>query len=159
MSVAGCSNEYTSQYKKIKKILNSKLVIENQEIHDRISESFNNNKLNFITYLQSEECISCNLIKIKQMYQHPIFEKYNIGCILILSPETSVEQIKMTKELCSNQIKFIIDYDSDFVNDNYTIFQNPAYKTFMIDADNRIKWVGNPLESHKTLTLFINSIK
>ena len=47
----------------------------------------------------------------------------------------------------------------NFVNDNYTIFQNPAYKTFMIDADNRIKWVGNPLESHKTLTLFINSIK
>ena len=114
--------------------------------------------LKFIVYSDSVECVSC---KLKRMYMWDSLmvkvEKVNIpvGFYFIFSPKKEdMSMFNFTMETIPPSGFIYVDTTNIFMRINPYIPQNPVMHTFLLDENNNVLLVGNPLENEKIKKLF-----
>ena len=107
--------------------------------------------INLIAYYAPENCISC---KIKSLYRWDE---------LLLAGDTlsdfNISFIFQTDTLRNHDIELldypvILDSTANFINVNPSIPDDSRYHTFLLDRNNRVVLVGNPLASDAMWSLF-----
>lgn len=114
--------------------------------------------LKFIVFSDSIECVSC---KLKRMYMWDSLmvkvEKGNIpiGFHFIFSPQKEdMSMFNFTMETIPPAGFIYVDTTNIFLRMNPHIPHNPIMHTFLLDEDNNVLLVGNPLENEKIEAMF-----
>lgn len=107
--------------------------------------------INLIVYYAPENCVSC---KIKSLYRWD-----ELLLIADSLPDFNISFIFQTNALQNHDIKsldypIILDSVVDFIGLNPAIPADSRYHTFLLDRDNRVVLVGNPLASDTMWSLF-----
>ena len=114
--------------------------------------------LKFVVFSDSIECVSC---KLKRMYMWNSLmskiEKENIpvGFHFIFSPQKEdMSMFEFAIETIPSSGSIYVDTTNIFLRKNPHIPQNPVMHTFLLDENNNVLLVGNPLENKKIEEMF-----
>ena len=113
-----------------------------------------------IVYINADGCESCKMQILESMHKIVVetmpFEKFGVVVILHPShfevPDYFLEQI---------QYEFTIFYDLDgsFERINPQLPQNEKFHIFLLDDNNKVIIVGNPVNSPKLMKLYFEILK
>ena len=114
--------------------------------------------LKFIVFSDSIECVSC---KLKRMYMWDSFmsevKKENIPMdfhFIFSPPKKDISMFNFTMETIPPAGSIYVDTTNVFLRNNPQIPNNPIMHTFLLDENNNVLLVGNPLENKKIEELF-----
>jgi alkyl hydroperoxide reductase subunit AhpC len=107
----------------------------------------------FIIYLETNECIPCSLQKVTLLDHYKgDFEKFNTQIILVTrDDEKKKEEIKKIFSDMNIRYPLFFDKDDYFVKQNPIILSTPNCKAFIIDKNNKVIWVGYPIETAQSI--------
>ena len=107
-----------------------------------------------IYYYDGNECTSCNIANLNNIIN--IYQSPNLSIIPIFSINDDEHYLNLTPLLNNNYIKTIsyIDINKDFIRKNSFIPKDSKFHTFLLNKQNKIVYVGNPLASDKAWALF-----
>jgi lipoprotein len=107
-----------------------------------------------IYYYDGNECTSCNIANLNNIIN--IYQSPNLSIIPIFSINDDEHYLNLTTLLNNNSIKTIayIDINKDFIRKNSFIPKDSKFHTFLLNKQNKIVYVGNPLASDKAWALF-----
>lgn len=130
------------------------------------SDSFfvKSDALKWIVYLDSANCSSCSL---RSLYIWHNFldkiEKYreDIGVFFIVHPSVTedVGSLYLTAKGLHFPVPIYLDTLNCFIKDNPHIPSNPLMHTFLLDENNRVILVGNPMQRPRIEDLFWSMVK
>ena len=156
ISLISCSQK-SYQYNTLRKLLNSKL----NNFEDLISEnkcSYDSQKYSVIYYVDSTICFSCRALgwdKLIDEMEDSIGE--NVQSYLIVSSSSSFNVEKMIKRAHMKHT-VLIDYDNSFIKTN-KFPQSDLMKSMIVNSDQCITAIGNPLINKRIKQLFIKQLK
>lgn len=127
-----------------------------------INPTFQSDAMKMVFYVDSALCNSCNMKRLHEW--HPIIDKAkecndNVDFFFIFSP--SKKDIRSTKMTVKNSIlenTIYLDTLGLFRQANPHIPSNPNLHTFLLDKDNNVVLVGNPLTNPKIKEMFFKLI-
>ena len=167
LTIISCNNEQSLskellllQSRPIILPLNDDLILHNM---DSILISEKINKLKYIIYSDSLDCTSCMINNLSSW--EPILEyskKYNGKLIFqfIFSPiKKDLRQINMLIEYSGFKHQIMIDLKKNFEKLNPHLPKNKALHTFLLDENNRVVLVGNPLRNKKIEEMFYKIVE
>lgn len=128
-------------------------------IPDSMSTEFSLLKLMdfaIITYIDSSECTICSLERIKQFSLYD-FNQLHSEILLVIRVVDENKTNEILNNLCIDY-PVIYDRNGEFREFNYFL-NEPIFKTFVIDKQKNIIWMGLPIETSKTWKLFNKMIK
>lgn len=115
-------------------------------------------QLKFVVFTDSMECSACRL---KRMYMWDSLMEENvkrnipIKFYFIFSPsKKDLGALYFTMSTIPLSGSIYVDTTNAFLMANPHIPQNPIMRTFLLDEDNNVLLVGNPLENKKIEKLF-----
>ena len=157
----GCSTDSREKY--IKEIVGSMLTINSDlMLQGSDSELYSTEikkPLKIVIYSDSTNCNACDIRfpmwKIK--YKELSLLHDNIGLIFIINTE-NISDIELNINVTKVPGLKLYDTNGDFKKNNH-IFNNRAFHVFLLDQDNKVILVGNPLDNHKLFTLYKEAIK
>ena len=120
-------------------------------------------KYKLVVFIDSTECSSCALENMHEWdsYVHlsdSLKNKFNIDFIISPKPtEVELAKIKILAENFKHAI--YIDAQNAFQKANPIIPTDKMYHTFLLDKENKIILVGNPIHNKKIHQLLIDYIK
>jgi peroxiredoxin len=110
------------------------------------------NKYHLIMYIDTNECMPCHLEKIKLFkYYKNDFEKYQTEIILIAEENDKKSQLLSLLRDMKIDYPLLFSPDHQFLERNRTIRSNSFCRTFVIDNDKKVIWIGNPILSAETI--------
>ncbi|MDR0606212.1 MAG: hypothetical protein LBG80_18185 [Bacteroidales bacterium] len=120
---------------------------------DTVCDDMWNKSFKVLTYIDSVECISCrlNLSQWKQFIDTCIAYQPSISFIFIVC---SSDYEFFERALISSEFNYPIIYDKKNDFDKLNHFPPIPYRTFLLDADNRVKFIGSPINNPKIWTLY-----
>lgn len=132
--------------------------INNRDITPICKEIFMPNK--FIIYYDSLDCSSCRISHLVDIY--PIYEMadtINFTVITIFSPSCeNMEEVIEQLMMLNHPIPIYVDTQKSFSRINEKIPSDYRFHNFLIDNNNRVIYVGNPLTNTQMSKLFIQTI-
>lgn len=167
MGLSSCRN---SSNDILNKFYNSNIIIPNNlELYDTSkidinSYPYNNSKYKYIVYYDSTTvCTSCNIQKINRW--NDLIEwssdKTDIKYYFIMSSKKNkISNILLRKDLKLISLNYPIYIDSAYLfkKINSSIPDNPKFNTFLLDGDNKVILIGDPIGNPKIEELFKNII-
>ena len=123
------------------------------------SEVINNNaKLKIVTLLRGE-CSSCvkDLSRWDKFYQFINSKKEVELMYYLYTQDVNLFRKYMYKSII-HQYPLIIDKKFKFVKMNELPRRNKQFQTFLLDSDNRVLLVGNPINNEKLMKLYKQEI-
>jgi hypothetical protein len=136
----------------------SKKILLKDSLYNKETLLDNKAKLKITTLLWGE-CHSCiaDLNKWKDFY-HFIDKKDNIEILFYLyTSDLNLFRQNLYKKAI-RKYPFIIDRKNRYLNKNDLPFKNKVYQTFLLDSNNRVILVGNPIYSEKLMKLYKEEI-
>lgn len=126
------------------------------------SESFFINKSSFtiLNYVDSLGCTSCQLKLIKWK---DFIDNLNTNCenrvqlIFLIHPQKT-DEIKFFLEKDKFHYPILVDKNNDFINTNQLPMEM-MFQTFLLDKDNRVLAIGNPVHNPKVKELYLKIIQ
>lgn len=125
---------------------------------DTINVDIMKSKLKLIIYFDSINCTSCYISKL--IYWKPFIEyscslRDELSLVFVLFPPNS-EKETIKFKLMSYPIDYpvLIDKNGDFEKLNPHLPKNKAMHTFLLDENNKVILVGNPLYNKEIEKLF-----
>lgn len=112
------------------------------------------------SYADSMGCISCNLQlpKWKELIEEldSIYPN-KVTCLFTFHPKDKKELVKLLKRVNFDYLVYIdetgtLDKLNNFINDD-------IFRTFLLDKDNRVVAIGNPVHNPKIKELYLNIIR
>jgi len=140
--------------------LNEDLIIRNV---DSILMNGKKDELKYIIYSDSLDCTSCMINNLSSW--NPILEyskKYNGKLIFqfIFSPiKKDLRQINMLIEHSGFKHQIMIDLKKNFEKLNPHLPKNKALHSFLLDENNNVILVGNPLHNKKIEEMFYKIVE
>lgn len=114
--------------------------------------------LKFVVYADSVDCISCGINKMHMWMPFIKFSKLYNGKIkfyFIFHPtDKSINNIKTSFKQTELDYPMLIDKNGDFEKLNPHLPKNKALHTFLLDENNKVILVGNPLYNKDIEKLF-----
>lgn len=116
--------------------------------------------------MQYEDTTACSSCEIKQTYKWDDFIEEvkafnkNIGIYFIFSPQRKnidIFYFLITTNPPASPI--FVDTTNIFLRSNPHIPKNPALHTFLLDENNKVILVGNPLENKHIEEMFWRTVK
>lgn len=166
MIITSCKNDVNSV---IRSLQNRKIDLSfNQQIIKK--DSIITNKQAFapvkiVVYVDTTLCTSClsRFLKASATYVET-FNKDSVAFICILQPRSiSVLQEELDEHALEN-VSVIVDVDNKYLANNKIEGYRDMITSFLLDSDNRVVLVGNPLRGkdfkelfNKTIPLLINN--
>lgn len=162
-----CGND--SKIKKELKILQSQSIIIPNNVKvlingkDTVMNSFMDSELKLIFYIDSAGCSSC---AIKDIYLWNDFVEYaeefdnRLKYYFIFSPKKNDEySVRFALKTNNFDYPVILDSKGEFKKRNPHIPKNPLLHTFLLDKDNKVILVGNPLNNPKIEEMFYKIVE
>jgi hypothetical protein len=134
--------------KEMKRFLGSKVDLPNTLVQQLPVE----NDFYLIIHLEAEDCIPCSLNKVTLLdYYKEDFKRFNTGIVLIIKEDDNKEQIKNL--FAEMKIKHHLYFDrNDYLLENNPIISaNPLCRTFIIDKNMKVIWIGSPITNTKSI--------
>lgn len=126
---------------------------------DTIQKEIMNSKYSIITYVDSVGCTSCKLALnrwLKFIAELDTITESSVPVYFFLNPQNKDEVVEIFKR---NQFDYPVCLDE---NDSINILNNfPKdlfFQTFLLDKDNRVIAIGNPVLNPKIKDLYFNII-
>jgi len=125
-----------------------------------INESIFNTKYKIVAYVDSVGCISCKLNIQRWKELIAFFDSIDLGRVsiqLIFQPYKTNDLYLMLRR---NRFlsPFFIDREREFYKMNHLSFELD-FRTFLLDKQNRIIAIGNPVQNSRVKDLYIKIIK
>lgn len=108
-------------------------------------------KLKLVHYIDSVTCTSCYLTKImsvKNLFQKEKESNYKFYNIFIVDPRSNKRSLLKLKDQYDNNVipsTIFIDTAHVFIDANSKIPKETMYHTFLLDENNNVIFVGDPL--------------
>ena len=124
---------------------------------DTIQKEIMNSKYSIITYVDSVGCTSCKLALsrwLKFIAELDTITESSVPVHFFLNPSNKDEVIKIFEH---NQFDYPVCFDEkDSINILNNFPQDIFFQTFLLDKDNRVIAVGNPVLNPKIKDLYFN---
>lgn len=127
---------------------------------EKLTKEFVNDEysLKLVVYVDSVVCSSCRL---KEMYKWDDFlsklesvsSQIKVFFIFATSYD-NIRKLKISAKTLPNSFPIYMDTTNIFLRMNPHIPHNPMFHTFLLDENNNVLLVGNPLENEKIEKLF-----
>lgn len=122
-----------------------------------------NNTFTLVVFNDESDCMSCKVSKLNEWHRFltQVYDAHHgVNVCYIFSPNN--ENISNVRTLLSEQNfrhPVFIDSNHIFKKANQWIPLESMYHTFLLDKDNKIVLVGNPLQNQKINQMFFEIIK
>ena len=119
--------------------------------------------IKLIVYSDSASCNSCALSKIH--FWNDLLDEIRLygerlNVYFIFSPSTEeLANIRLSLSASRFYHPIYVDTSGIFIRENPHLPHNPLFHTFLLDEDNRVVLVGNPLENVRIEELFWKIVK
>ncbi|MBE6332723.1 MAG: hypothetical protein E7070_10525 [Bacteroidales bacterium] len=119
------------------------------EPDEYVDTHHNENKYRLVVYTDSTQCSSCFISHLSDWYEFLSLERNgHLSVTFIIEPpksqyEETIERIKKKQFLHA----IYIDSDCQFRENNPQIPQERIYHIFLLNKDNQIELVGNPIQN------------
>lgn len=162
---SGCKGKQEEVADKIKLMQSCPvdLCLDRMECVRDIGQTTNSSKYTMVVYVDSSQCTPCALNHL-QFWNKLIDETrkghIDISYTFILDTKNQ-EKEDIGVELETNSLKgcIYIDTTSVFITNNPQIPKEREYHSFLIDANNRILLVGNPVNNENVRKLYKSILK
>lgn len=116
-----------------------------------------------IVYFDAETCASCALSRIWEWDEVSHITQTSCGkyqTLFIFTPNPKdLQSVKQVFKGMHMENKLVyLDEQNDFITSNPTIPKDAMFHTFLLDRDNKIVLVGNPVYNEKLWGLYKNTI-
>ncbi len=121
------------------------------------------NEFKMVVLADSNSCTPCmyrSLYRWNEISESVLKARADVGFVFIFQPSKS-SRVFLYHEMLQPNIfkeKVYIDTTGIFLRDNPDIPAENLYHTFVLDSDNRIVMVGNPMQNEKLKELFMKTI-
>ena len=120
-----------------------------------------------VIYLDSFSCTSCVISRLNELENFFNISKSSNGAFLpvfVFTPsekEKNDNLINIKNSLKQNNIDFpvYIDFENSFLSNNRFIPEEQQYHMFLLDNENKIVLIGNPVSSDSLWDLYMNTIE
>ncbi|MBQ6746640.1 MAG: DUF1573 domain-containing protein [Bacteroidaceae bacterium] len=122
---------------------------------DTVSYNFRNADYKVVSYVDSVGCLSCKLQLDKWtniIHRIDSVADIRVPFVFVFSPEKLRDVVYATKS-SGFDYPILLDMKGEFNNMNH-FPTNFNFQTMLLDRDNRVVAIGNPVQSPKTLDLF-----
>ena len=121
-------------------------------------------RLKLVTYYNSKQCLSCVVDYLHQWKQYVELPQITAGqfkLILIFSPtdELTLKKIMLTLKVHNLENNAYIDENNELKNSRIFSSIDSRFHTFLLDKDNKVILVGNPLKNPKIEELFYKIVE
>ena len=115
-----------------------------------------NRPLKMVVYVNREGCGSCKITGLLPVYQFILENRHveKFGMVVILSPS----HIKLSDDYLEQfrlRQTFFFDLDGSFERLNPHLPENERFHTFLLDENNKVVLVGNPVRNTKLKNLYL----
>lgn len=125
--------------------------------HDMIDT--NNEKLKIIMYIDSTRCSPCTISSIPRWNDFITIHKEKVDLIVILATRSiDSETLEYPFGDIESSIRVYWDTAYIFRELNIRPLQEEFFSTVLIDQDNKIKVVGNPINNDMVKQLYLNQM-
>ncbi|MDR0743815.1 MAG: redoxin domain-containing protein [Tannerella sp.] len=135
--------------KEMKRFLGSKVDLP-EELVQQISGASSNYHL--VIYLEAADCVPCSLSKLTILNQYAEdFEKFNTDIVLVIDESENKKQIEESFTGMKIEYLFFFDKDNYLLKNNPIISTNLLCRTFIIDKNMEVIWIGSPIANAKSI--------
>jgi hypothetical protein len=113
-----------------------------------------------LSYADSQGCISCNLQlpKWKELIEElDSICPNKVTCVFAFNPRDKKELVRLLKRVHFDYLVYIDEMD--VLNKLNGFVDNDEFQTFLLDKDNRVVAIGNPIHNPKIKELYLNIIR
>ena len=159
--LCGCTCPKSQMTNTLNKMIGTqvKLCIPQMECKQASSKSNSNFKM--IVYIDSTECTPCALSHLR--YWNPLIKEtknIDINYIFIIAPKTKeIYDINVEMEITDLENSIYLDKKYVFLKNNKNIPKETMYHTFLLDMNNKVVIVGNPIGNKRVKNLFYKIIR
>ena len=129
---------------------------------DSISVDLNELKLiKLIQYYDPKECALCKATSLNDWLniQGLTQENIDFGLYIVFAPSPEqYSEIKRIFRIQEKKYNIYLDKDNLYFEQNKQVLKNRMFHTLLLDKDNRVVLVGNPLASDAMWTLFKSTL-
>lgn len=134
------------------------LCLDQMECRRNPIEGKNNSTYRMVVYVDSAECSTCALSKLRfwnPLIQEARDKKIDIDYIFILAPRPeSMDDINMELGITDLQSSIYLDTAYVFKKHNPAIPNVAKYHSFLLNNKDRVVFVGNPLDNEKVKNVY-----
>ena len=162
LSLVFCNTEKRNQMQLLKDWMGKTIVYPDKFVYTIYGEdtvrTIKEPQFQIISYADSIGCMSCKL-KLKQW--KPFIEElntyYNVSTLFVFQAEVSQEIKYMLKR---NNFNYPVVFDEgDSFNTLNSLPTNDEFRTFLLDKDNKVLAIGNPIYNPKIRDLYLKIIQ
>ena len=129
-------------------------------------DTIHETQIKLIQCYTSEDCSTCKVASLDSWLQYRgLYNEFDFGLYIILRPladkQKTEEQIEvMKRQLDGEMLKYsiYIDNNDSYAVRNKTVADNPLFGTLLLDKNNNVVMVGNPVSNPKVNELFMKTI-
>lgn len=112
-----------------------------------------------VIYANSTQCTPCFIKKLKEWNDMITTANANVRFVFIIEPRQGESNIlcDMLEESGFSH-KVLIDANNSFRKSNPHIPKDAMYHTFLLDEDNKVVLVGNPLRNNRIKEIFLRTV-
>ena len=153
--LTACNSQKHDVQKALEKMQSSAIAIPYERMECWLNDSilevspWNKAKLKLVHYVDSATCSTCYLQKIavkKYLFDMETMTKYDFYNIFIINPDGKAKKelkMKYLEKLIPQTI--FVDTANIFLKENPNIPSESMYHTFLLDENNKVILVGNPM--------------
>ena len=127
-----------------------------------MNQSCETNELKMVVFADTTDCSQCYISHLKQWNDLlPLERKYPdlSFCFVIEARKNEVKYLSELLRDCGLYHTIYIDTAHVLLNENPHLDVPSAFHTFLLDGDNRVVLVGNPLDNPNVENLFMGFLK
>lgn len=133
-------------------------VVMTKDIENKIEEFFPEKKYFLLIYLENKECMPCKLEKVDMLKHYKSdFDKFYTGIALIIQDgdkkDERREDVRFLLKEAGMDYPIIFDENDEFIKNNKAI-SNKLCRTFIVDKDKKVIWIGSPIQNEKSMTRY-----
>lgn len=124
--------------------------------------NYKETKTKVIVWFSPEECSTCRLSSLgtyKTLEEYCCDSTDHVSVLFIFSPsEEKREVFKEVLDNSSREYPIFVDYNNSFGTKNDFLSKKGELHSFLLDSDNKIVLIGNPMLSNSMLELYKKKI-
>ena len=160
---AGCNNEQKKVENNLKRMTSQHISLGLNEMQcRRMPISRKSSSYKMVVYIDSTECTPCSLNKLR--FWNPLInlakrENIKIDYIFIVAPKPSeMDDINLELSVTDLQSSIYLDTAYVFRKRNSSIPNENKYHSFLLDKNDNICFVGNPIDNEKLMMVYKKAI-
>lgn len=166
---SACDSRKKEVQERVEKMQSSKVTIPYEKMECwtsdslRSVDSWKHAKLRLVHYADSASCSSCllqKLVKVEILFRMERLSDYEFCNVFIATPKGKAKK-KLKKEYEEGQIPrtVFVDTANVFIQTNPNIPSETMYHTFLLDENDSIIFVGNPLAGQKIEDMIVATVE